>query len=452
MSELEDNPMDQESSGAKFARIGTHCHEFAHTLGIKHSSGSRADLMEAGNRNGNYAAPAPLNPIARMRKGWLTPNTQSGQHDLYYSLTAPQVFKIDGNVTGEYFLIENRRFDQTMTIGSDTIPDYNNKYFMPIAQSQNSTNVYINEGILVWRVTYNFPNQNYQDNGLIYASGRYNRSFPDSIATETDAGDPFPGTANVRVLSPWSDSRDPYSTSSGAPNNIFVPNTKSSTNVGMEVLSENSEGGYFTVMLYESSPQDAAPSMVQNFHLASPTGLVQLAWTANVEPDLSCYEVTRRLGTSGQWYVIGNPTTNSFTDYDYGITETMQTLYYRVRSKDTQNKYSEYAYPVSVHAVNLEKKPGTISLALPLQNELGQSFPNPFNPSTTISYQLTEIAQVSLKIYNSVGQEVATLVEGEKNPGYYSVDWNASNMSSGLYFYRFVAGKFSDVKKMLLMK
>lgn len=84
--------------------------------------------------------------------------------------------------------------------------------------------------------------------------------------------------------------------------------------------------------------------------------------------------------------------------------------------------------------------------------QLYQNFPNPFNPSTTISYQITDAADVSLKIYNTVGQEVATLVEEEKNPGYYSVNWNASDMPSGLYFYRLIEGKFLGTKKMLLMK
>jgi M6 family metalloprotease-like protein len=298
MSELENSPMNQEHSGAKFARIGTHCHEFAHTLGIKHSSGSRSDIMEAGNRNGNFAAPAPLNPIARMLKGWLTPTTVTGQqpYDAYYSLTSPQVFRINGNVSGEYFLIENRRFDQNMTIGTTSIPDYNNSTFMPIALSQNASNVILSQGILVWRVTSNFPNQNYQDNGLIYASGRYNRSFPDNNLTETDAGDLFPGDAGIMVLSPWSDERNPYSTSYdpywGTTNNVFVPNTKSSTNVAMEVLGVNDSEHYISVGLYQSSPVDASPSKPRNLQITTYVDgngqyRPRLTWTAAGESDVS---------------------------------------------------------------------------------------------------------------------------------------------------------------------
>ncbi|MDI6804984.1 MAG: hypothetical protein QME58_14300 [Bacteroidota bacterium] len=136
MSEREGRPYTQENLGDKFARIGVHCHEFAHLIGIGHSSGSRADLMEAGRRNGNGAAPAPLNPGHRALKGWLTPTVITGQQqfDAYYSLTAPQVFRINSNYGNDYFLIENRRFNQTMVIGSTTVPDYNNSAFFPPAR------------------------------------------------------------------------------------------------------------------------------------------------------------------------------------------------------------------------------------------------------------------------------------------------------------------------------
>ena len=221
------------------------------------------------------------------------------------------------------------------------------------------------------------------------------------------------------------------------------------TTIGIELTGFNSSTSDYTLSVVTSDPDQLSPSKPQYFHLASPSGCVQLAWAASSEGDFASYEVSRKVGTS-QWQVIGNPTTNSFTDYDYGISQTGSTLYYRVRTKDTQNKYSLYSDLVSVRAMNLEKR--SDALALPLKNALAQSFPNPFNPSTTISYQVTDLIHVSLKIFNTVGQEVATLVEGEKEPGYYTVDWNAATAPSGIYFYRIVAGKFSATKKMLLMK
>ncbi|MFA6542060.1 MAG: T9SS type A sorting domain-containing protein, partial [Bacteroidota bacterium] len=83
---------------------------------------------------------------------------------------------------------------------------------------------------------------------------------------------------------------------------------------------------------------------------------------------------------------------------------------------------------------------------------LDQNYPNPFNPSTTISYAIPQPAQVTLKVYNIVGQEVATLVNGYQTSGRYDVTFNASRMASGVYFYRLQTGSFSNIKKMVLLK
>ena len=90
--------------------------------------------------------------------------------------------------------------------------------------------------------------------------------------------------------------------------------------------------------------------------------------------------------------------------------------------------------------------------ATPETFELSQNFPNPFNPSTTIEYQLPKDAKVTLKVFNLLGQEVAVLADGEQKAGYYSAQWNARSMSSGVYIYRLYAKEFVQTKKMILMK
>jgi len=83
---------------------------------------------------------------------------------------------------------------------------------------------------------------------------------------------------------------------------------------------------------------------------------------------------------------------------------------------------------------------------------LNTNYPNPFNPSTQISYQIPENSFVNLIVYNVLGQEVAQLVNQTQSMGKYTVKFNAANLPSGVYIYKLQAGEFSSVKKMLLTK
>jgi hypothetical protein len=83
---------------------------------------------------------------------------------------------------------------------------------------------------------------------------------------------------------------------------------------------------------------------------------------------------------------------------------------------------------------------------------LQQNYPNPFNPSTTISFSIPTSEFVTLKVYDILGREVTTLVSENLNAGYHSLKFDAGNFSSGVYFYKLQAGKYSETKKMLLSK
>lgn len=89
---------------------------------------------------------------------------------------------------------------------------------------------------------------------------------------------------------------------------------------------------------------------------------------------------------------------------------------------------------------------------LPLEFSLYQNYPNPFNPTTTIKYDIPDNSLVTLKIYDVLGNEVTTLVNKQLSAGSYKVDFNAGNLSSGIYFYRIDTGKFSQTKKLILIK
>jgi hypothetical protein len=115
--------------------------------------------------------------------------------------------------------------------------------------------------------------------------------------------------------------------------------------------------------------------------------------------------------------------------YDYGFS---RLIIYKIKNKAT-----------SVGPKNKE---------IPSNFKIYQNYPNPFNPTTTISYDLPERVKVKLSIYNLLGQEVATLIEGEQEPGRYDVKFDASGLPSGVYFYRLEAGNFIEQKKMILIK
>ncbi|RKY54628.1 MAG: hypothetical protein DRP93_04920 [Candidatus Neomarinimicrobiota bacterium] len=90
--------------------------------------------------------------------------------------------------------------------------------------------------------------------------------------------------------------------------------------------------------------------------------------------------------------------------------------------------------------------------SVPANFVLQNNYPNPFNPITTINYQLSSAGQVELTVYNTLGQKVATLVKEVQEAGHYSINFNAFNLSSGLYLYKISVGNFVDIKKMMLLK
>jgi len=93
-----------------------------------------------------------------------------------------------------------------------------------------------------------------------------------------------------------------------------------------------------------------------------------------------------------------------------------------------------------------------ISGNLPQTFSLEQNYPNPFNPSTKINFSVPVEGLVSIDVFNSIGQKVTTLVNEQMNAGNYSVDFNAVNLPSGIYFYKLQAGSFAETRKMLLLK
>lgn len=125
---------------------------------------------------------------------------------------------------------------------------------------------------------------------------------------------------------------------------------------------------------------------------------------------------------------------------------------YKVRAKDNENMYSLFSEPTKEYRCEGTHKIAIKSETKPTSFELCQNYPNPFNPSTVISYSIPNDSKVTLKVYNQLGQEVKTLVDGFKEKGVYNVDFDGKDLSSGIYIYKIQAGEFSQTSKMILMK
>jgi len=120
-----------------------------------------------------------------------------------------------------------------------------------------------------------------------------------------------------------------------------------------------------------------------------------------------------------------------------------------------------YNYECDIHA--LSGMTGSFSATLSAIDEnnlsdqprvfrLDQNYPNPFNPNTIINFELPATNHVDLSIYNLLGQKVTTLLSEVRSSGIHQIEWNASNFSSGIYFYRLVAGEFTQVRQMFLIR
>ena len=126
------------------------------------------------------------------------------------------------------------------------------------------------------------------------------------------------------------------------------------------------------------------------------------------------------------------------------------TYYFRITA--VNNLGYESGYSENIQAIPFNESNMTAVTIVPTKFELSQNHPNPFNPVTTIRYALPENSHVHLAIYNLNGQLIEKLMDEEKTPGYYSVLWNATRYSSGVYFYKLTAGDYVEIRKCVLIK
>jgi photosystem II stability/assembly factor-like uncharacterized protein len=160
---------------------------------------------------------------------------------------------------------------------------------------------------------------------------------------------------------------------------------------------------------------------------------------------LSAYE-----GTGG----VIKKSTNAGLNWTTMTTSSIQNIIHMEFRKVGNNVYGFAVtdYGTILKLTDVISDVTTNNSLVPSEFSLSQNYPNPFNPATNLEYGISKLEFVSLKVYEIMGKEVATLVNESKPEGTYSVEWNAANYPSGVYYYKLTAGDFSETRKMMLLK
>ena len=237
----------------------------------------------------------------------------------------------------------------------------------------------------------------------------------------------------------------------------------------MEIIGQYEE--IINVHFYLSNPEDAKPSRPQNFTTVMLNSHPHLTWDANGEPDLWRYRIYKKLELweggidtfeidvepkypdpeewDDEWFTSGKP-------YDKAT--------YWICAVDTQGKLSDKTDSYSFLGISLIQWKQVVNIdELPREFFLYNNYPNPFNPTTTIKYDLPEESFVKLRIFNLLGEDIRTLVVGKESAGFKNMLWNGKDnrgnlVSSGMYIYNLSAkslesGKeFHQTRKMVLLR
>ena len=190
--------------------------------------------------------------------------------------------------------------------------------------------------------------------------------------------------------------------------------------------------------------QSALPVELSSFTSAVDNRDVVLKWSTVMELNNSGFDI-ERTSDHNTWtkigYAAGNGTTNEIRNYEFRDRNLASGLYnYRLKQIDFNGNFEYF---------NLSNE---VKIGIPDKFSLSQNYPNPFNPNTKIGFEIPKEGNVTLSVYDNGGKLVSTLVSGSKPAGYYTVDFNASNLSSGVYFYKIEYSGQSKVMKMTVVK
>ncbi|MEJ2494801.1 MAG: PQQ-dependent sugar dehydrogenase [Ignavibacteriaceae bacterium] len=194
------------------------------------------------------------------------------------------------------------------------------------------------------------------------------------------------------------------------------------------------------------NPPDILSAPINFTATAIGTNEVSLSWEDSNTQEQG-FKIERKNGSNGIYKLIDS-VEHDITNYSDQSVQENTLYYYRVYAYLDQ-VVSAYSNEDSAQTPNVT---GVKNSFVPFTYNLEQNFPNPFNPTTKIMYQIAKRGFVSLRVYNILGNKVATLVNEEKPAGIYIVEFDASSLPSGIYFYHLQTGSFISTKKLILMK
>jgi len=236
------------------------------------------------------------------------------------------------------------------------------------------------------------------------------------------------------------------------PNTTTLPIQISSNAFTAETIA-SSGGNYFVSLATTSLGDNPLPVELLSFTATSTAQGVKLAWETASEHESRGFTLLRKKEGESAWTEVASYQTdnalrslNALNGASYSFTD--KTPLEVGKAYDYQLRETGFDGQVTT----LQTLTLTIRFNVARAFELAQNYPNPFNPTTTIRYQIPTAETVSLKVYDVLGKEVATLVSGRQEAGNYAVPFNASGLSSGMYFYRLQAGSFVETRKMMLVK
>jgi hypothetical protein len=203
--------------------------------------------------------------------------------------------------------------------------------------------------------------------------------------------------------------------------------------------------GYgFSVRCINDSSLSALPVELTTFTASIFNNNVKLDWNTATEINFSSFDIEKKSLNNNSWQkiasVIASGNSNSPKQYSFTDKKVNTGKYnYRLKMVDL-NGSSKYS-----NVVNAE-------IVAPLKFELSNAYPNPWNPTTTIRYQVPVNIMVTIKVFDVLGKEVSTLVNEVKQAGIYEVTLNGKGLASGIYYYQMKAGNFIETKKIILLK